>query len=152
VLAQVTDELAAHLAVDELFGPCLRPDRPGSEIPPDRELSEVSSVGLTHAQAQEILGSDRIATVEYNLAGNGKSQILGTTGFIKLIREKDGPVVGIDMVSARVGELVGQAQLAVSWEAHPEDLAPLIHAHPTQNEAFDEAFLALAGQPPHAHS
>lgn len=72
------------------------------------------------------------------------------TGFIKLVREKDGPVVGINMVGARVGELIGEARLAVSGEAQPEDLAPLIHAHPTQNEAFGEAFLALAASPARA--
>ena len=48
------------------------------------------------------------------------------------------------------GELIGEAQLAVNWEAHPEDVAPLVHAHPTQNEALGEAFLHLAGKPLHA--
>jgi dihydrolipoamide dehydrogenase len=56
------------------------------------------------------------------------------------------------MVGARVGELIGEGQLVVNWEAYPEDVATLIHAHPTQNEAFGEAFLALAGKPLHAHS
>ena len=69
----------------------------------------------------------------------------------KLVRRTDGPVVGVHMVGARVGELVGEAQLIYGWEAHAEDVAPLVHAHPTQNEALGEAFLALAGQPLHAH-
>ncbi len=56
-------------------------------------------------------------------------------------------MVGVHMIGARVGELIGEAQLAVNWEAYPEDIAPLIHAHPTQNEALGEAFLALAGKP-----
>ena len=55
------------------------------------------------------------------------------------------------MIGARVGELIGEAQLAVNWEAYPEDIAPFIHAHPTQNEALGEAFLQLAGKPLHAH-
>jgi len=113
---------------------------------------EVASVGLTEAQAQEKYGAERVEAYEYNLGGNGKSQILGTTGFIKLVREKDGPVVGVHMVGARVGELVGEGQLVVNWEAWPDDVASLIHAHPTQNEAFGEAFLALAGKPLHAHA
>ena len=112
---------------------------------------EVASVGLTTAQAVERYGADNVESYEYNLGGNGKSQILGTTGFIKLVREKDGPVVGVHMVGARVGELIGEGQLVVNWEAYPEDVATLIHAHPTQNEAFGEAFLALAGKPLHAH-
>ncbi|MGW3870633.1 dihydrolipoyl dehydrogenase [Streptomyces sp. NPDC005055] len=112
---------------------------------------EVASVGLTEAQAKEEFGADRVESVEYNLAGNGKSQIIGTSGFVKLVRDKDGPVVGVHMVGARVGELIGEAQLAVAWEAHPGDVAPLAHAHPTQNEALGEAFLALAGKPLHTH-
>ena len=112
---------------------------------------EVASVGLTEAQAREQFG-DNVATYEYNLGGNGKSQILATTGFIKLVQQKDGPVVGIHMVGSRIGEQIGEAQLIVNWEAHPEDVATLIHAHPTQNEAMGEAHLALAGKPLHAHA
>jgi len=113
---------------------------------------EVASVGLTEAKARAELGDDAVETIEYNLGGNGKSQILGTQGFVKLVRQKDGPVVGVHMIGARVGELIGEGQLIVNWEAYPEDVAPLVHAHPTQNEALGEAFLALAGKPLHAHS
>src|SRR5690606_26591100 len=113
---------------------------------------EVASVGLTEATAKETHGADAVETYEYNLGGNGKSQILATTGFIKLVRRKDGPVLGVHMIGARVGELIGEAQLAVNWEAYPEDVAPLVHAHPTQNEALGEAFMALAGKPLHAHN
>ena len=113
---------------------------------------EIGSVGLTETQAKDKYGADNVEAYEYNLGGNGKSQILGTAGFIKLVREKDGPVVGVHMVGSRVGELIGEGQLVVNWEAFPEDVAPLIHAHPTQNEAFGEAFLALAGKPLHAHA
>lgn len=113
---------------------------------------EIASVGYSEAQAIEKFGAENIAKYEYNLGGNGKSQILGTTGFIKLVREKNGPVLGIHMIGARVGEQIGEAQLIVNWEAMPEDVAPLIHAHPTQNEALGEAHLALAGKPLHAHA
>jgi dihydrolipoamide dehydrogenase len=111
---------------------------------------EVASVGLTEAQAREKYGD--VQTYDYNLGGNGKSQILGTAGFIKLVRQKDGPVVGVHMVGSRVGELIGEGQLIYNWEAYPEDVAPLVHAHPTQNEAMGEAHLALAGKPLHAHA
>ncbi|MFD4670247.1 dihydrolipoyl dehydrogenase [Lentzea sp. NPDC058450] len=110
---------------------------------------EVASVGLTEAAAKEKYGSAE--TFVYDLAGNGKSQILKTAGGVKLVKAPDGPVVGITMVGERVGELIGEAQLIYSWEAFPEDVAPLIHAHPTQTEALGEAFLALAGKPLHVH-
>jgi len=112
---------------------------------------EVASVGLTEVQARAEHG-DNVSAYEYNLGGNGKSQILGTAGFIKVVRINDGPVVGIHMVGSRMGEQIGEAQLIVNWEAHPEDVAVLIHAHPTQNEAMGEAHLALAGKPLHAHA
>ena len=111
---------------------------------------EVASVGLTEEQARNQY--DDVETLTYDLAGNGKSQILGTAGFVKLVRAADGPVVGVHMVGARVGELIGEAQLIVNWEAHPDDVAPLVHGHPTQNEALGEAHLALAGKALHAHS
>jgi dihydrolipoamide dehydrogenase len=110
---------------------------------------EIASVGLTEAQAGDKYGE--IETYEYNLGGNGKSQILQTQGFVKLVREKDGPVVGVHMIGARMGEQVGEAQLIYNWEALPSDVASLIHAHPTQNESLGEAHLALAGKPLHAH-
>jgi len=111
---------------------------------------EVASIGYSEAKAAEKFGADKITSYDYNLAGNGKSHILETAGSIKVVRVNDGPVVGVHMIGARVGELIGEAQLAVNWEAYPEDIAPFIHAHPTQNEALGEAFLALAGKPLHA--
>jgi len=113
---------------------------------------EVASVGITEREAIERFGADGVESYEYNLGGNGKSQILATTGFVKVVRQKSGPVVGVHMVGARIGELVGEAQLIVNWEAFPEEVAQLVHAHPTQTEALGEAHLALAGKPLHAHA
>ena len=113
---------------------------------------EIASIGLTETKAKEQYGADKVQSYNYNLGGNGKSQILKTTGFVKLVRVADGPVIGVHMVGARVGELIGEAQLVYNWEAFPAEVAQLVHAHPTQNEALGEAFLALAGKPLHAHS
>ncbi|MEI7931108.1 MAG: dihydrolipoyl dehydrogenase, partial [Actinomycetes bacterium] len=110
---------------------------------------EVASVGLTTAQAKE-RGHD-VVELNYDLAGNGKAQILKTAGGIKLVAAKNGPVLGIHMVGARVGELLAEAQLIFNWEAEASDVAALIHAHPTLSEAVGEAHLALAGKPLHAH-
>lgn len=113
---------------------------------------EVASVGLTESQAKEKFGAENIRTVQYDLAGNGKSQILKTAGFIKLIAKKDGgPFLGIHMVGTRVGELLAEAQLMYSWEAAPEDVAPYLHAHPTMSESMGEAAMALSGKPLHVH-
>ncbi len=110
---------------------------------------EVASVGLTTAEAKK-RGHD-IIELSYDLAGNGKAQILNTSGSIKLIAEKNGPILGVHMVGARVGELLAEAELIFNWEARADDVASLIHAHPTLSEAMGEAHMALAGKPLHAH-
>jgi len=110
---------------------------------------EVASVGITTATARE--RGYEINEVTYDLAGNPKSKILGTQGEVKVIAAVDGPVLGIHMVGARVGELITEGQLIYNWEALPSEVAQLIHAHPTQSEAVGEAHLALAGKPLHVH-
>ena len=110
---------------------------------------EVASVGLTTAQAKE-RGHD-VVELTYDLAGNGKANILRTSGSVKLVAAKNGPVLGIHLVGSRVGELLAEAQLIFNWEACADDVAPLLHAHPTMSEAMGEAHMALAGKPLHAH-
>ena len=110
---------------------------------------EVASVGLSTAVAKE-RGYD-VVELSYDLAGNGKANILKTAGSIKLVAQKDGPILGIHMVGSRVGELLAEAQLIFNWEADASDVAQHIHAHPTLSEAMGEAHMALAGKPLHAH-
>jgi dihydrolipoamide dehydrogenase len=118
---------------------------------------EVASVGITSAIAAE----RGIDTTEftYNLGGNGKSVILQTQGAAKVIATapegasgQPGPVLGVHLVGARVGELIAEGQLIYNWDAQPSDVAQLIHPHPTQSEAIGEAHLALAGKPLHVHA
>ncbi|MEV7967836.1 dihydrolipoyl dehydrogenase [Sphaerisporangium sp. NPDC088356] len=111
---------------------------------------EVASVGITSAVAKE--RGHEITELVYDLGGNPKSQIIGTQGAVKIISQKDGPVLGVHMVGKRMGELVTEGQLIYNWEALPSEVAQLIHAHPTQSEAVGEAMLALAGKPLHVHN
>ncbi len=111
---------------------------------------EVASVGLTEMQVREKYGED-ISVVTYDLAGNGKSQILKTSGFVKLIAAPSGAIVGVHILGSRAGELLAEGQLLYSWQATAADVAPLLHAHPTMSEAMGEAAMALAGKPLHAH-
>ena len=113
---------------------------------------QVASVGLTEAKAIEIHGEDQIQSVVYGLGGNGKSQILKTAGFVKLVRQKGGVVLGVPIVGRNAGELIGEAQVIHGLGCKPEDVASHVHAHPTQNEAVGEAFMALVGKPLHAHA
>jgi dihydrolipoamide dehydrogenase len=111
---------------------------------------EVASVGITSATAAA--RGIEVTEFTYDLAGNGKSQILQTSGAAKVITTAGGgPVLGVHLVGARAGDLIAEAQLIVNWDAEPSDVAQLIHPHPTQSEAIGEAFLALAGKPLHNH-
>ena len=112
---------------------------------------EVASVGITSATAAA--RGIEFTSFTYDLAGNGKSQILQTQGAAKVIATAGGgPVLGIHLVGARAGDLIAEGQLIYNWEAMPYDVAQLIHPHPTQSEAIGEAHLALAGKPLHVHA
>jgi dihydrolipoamide dehydrogenase len=124
---------------------------------------EVASVGITSATAAA--RGIEFTEFTYDLAGNGKSQILQTSGSVKVLVEgtaagsaappsRDvvaGRTLGVHIVGDRAGDLIAEGQLIVNWEATPADVAQLIHPHPTQSEAIGEAFLALAGKPLHNH-
>ncbi|MGV9798744.1 dihydrolipoyl dehydrogenase [Mycobacterium sp. NPDC003449] len=111
---------------------------------------EIASVGLSEAAAREQFGDD-VNTVTYDLAGNGKSQILKTSGAVTLVVAPTGAVVGVHMVGDGVGELIGEAQILYNLEIKAAEAAKFVHAHPTQGEALGEALLAAAGRPLHGH-
>ena len=118
---------------------------------------EVASVGITAAQAAA--RGIPVVEVNYPLGGNGKSVILQTQGQAKVIAQapsqaggQPGRVLGVHLVGSRVGELIAEAQLIYNWDAEPDDVAALIHPHPTQSEIIGEAHLALAGKPLHFHA
>jgi dihydrolipoamide dehydrogenase len=109
---------------------------------------EVASVGITEDRAKE-LGLE-ITSARYPFAANARSTMLGGgQGFVKTIAEKGGAVIGVHAVGARVSDIITEAQLATSWEAFPDELAELIHPHPTLSEGIGETFLDLAGKPLH---
>ncbi|MGC0271653.1 dihydrolipoyl dehydrogenase [Pseudactinotalea sp. Z1739] len=151
--AQLAHRAFAHgiFVAEEIAG--LRPEPVADDTIPRVTYSdpEVAAVGLTETQARQEHGEESVQTGEFNLAGNARSQIQGVQGLVKLVRVNDGPIVGAHLIGQGVGELIGEAQLMVGWQAYPEDVAPLIHAHPTQNESLGEAALALAGQPLHSN-
>jgi dihydrolipoamide dehydrogenase len=115
---------------------------------------EVASVGITSATAAE--RGIPVKEMTYNLGANGRSLILQTQGQAKVIAAADGdrvgPVLGVHLIGARVGELIAEGQLIYNWEALPAEVAQLVHPHPTQSEALGEAHMALAGKPLHVHS
>jgi dihydrolipoamide dehydrogenase len=109
---------------------------------------EVAFSGLTEEQARE-RGYDVVTAVQ-RFVGDGRALILGEPdGIVKIVAERDGPILGVHIVGAWATELIAEGYLAVNWEASPEEIALLVHPHPTLSEVFGEATLALTGRPLH---
>jgi dihydrolipoamide dehydrogenase len=110
---------------------------------------EVASVGLTEPQARE-RGGD-IEVTKYSLRGNAKGVIHGSDGFVKIVSEQDGEVLGVHVIGPHATDLIAEAQLITAWGALPAEVAQLVHPHPTLAEALGEAHLAAAGLAFHTH-
>lgn len=120
---------------------------------------EVASVGLTEAEARERVGE--VVVTQSSFRANAKGIIAGSDGAVKVIHAAEGPptgaaggagpVLGVHIVGPHATELIGEAVLATAWEAVPEELAAITHAHPSLYEAIGEAFQSAAGVPLHGH-
>jgi dihydrolipoamide dehydrogenase len=105
---------------------------------------EVASVGMTEAQAREA-GYD-VEVTSHGLRGVGRAIIQGEVGgTVKVVAEKDGPILGATIAAQNAGEMIHELMYSVAWEALPSEAAALIHAHPTVSEAIGETLLSAAG-------
>ena len=114
---------------------------------------EVSFVGHSEASAKDA-GFDVVVS-KHRYGGNGRALILGEPdGMVKIIAEKrsdgtGGRLLGVHMVGPWVTEQLGQAYLAVNWEATASEVAQFIQPHPSLSELFGESVLALTGRSLH---
>ncbi len=109
---------------------------------------EVAQVGLTEAGARE-RGYD-VEVTSHGMRGIGRAIIHGETGgLVKIVAERNGPVLGATVVDPSAGELIHELMYVVGWEALPTEAASFVHAHPTVSEAIGETLLAAAGRPLH---
>lgn len=109
---------------------------------------EVGFAGLTEEQARS-LGHDVVVS-KHRFVGNGRALVIGESdGIVKIVAERDGPVLGVHIVGPWATELMVEGYLAVNWEATPEEIGALIHPHPTLSELFGESALALTGRSLH---
>jgi dihydrolipoamide dehydrogenase len=106
---------------------------------------EVAFSGITEAQARE-QGYDVVTSV-HRFAGNSRAVIIGEPdGLVKIVAQRDGPLLGVHIAGPWATELLAEGYLAVNWEATGADLGALIHPHPTLSELFGESALALTGR------
>jgi dihydrolipoamide dehydrogenase len=109
---------------------------------------EVAFCGMTEEQARAS-GRDIVTSV-HRFGGNSRALIVGEPdGLVKIVAERDGPLLGVHIVGPWATELIAEAYLSVNWEATAADLGLLIHAHPTLGELFGESALALSGRSLH---
>jgi dihydrolipoamide dehydrogenase len=109
---------------------------------------EVGFCGLTEQQAKD-RGYDVVKSV-HKWGGVGRALIIGETeGMLKIVAERNGPILGVHIAGPWATELIAEAYLSVNWEATAADLGLLIHAHPTLSELFGESALALTGRRMH---
>ncbi|MDE0188605.1 MAG: dihydrolipoyl dehydrogenase [bacterium] len=109
---------------------------------------EVAEVGISAADAQA-MGME-VQVTKHPFGGVGRALIIGQSqGMVKVVAEKDGPLVGAAVVGPQAGEMIHELMFAVGWEALPEEAAAFIHAHPTLSEAVGETLLSATGRSLH---
>jgi dihydrolipoyl dehydrogenase len=107
---------------------------------------EVAWCGLTEDQARE-RGHDVVVT-KHRFGGNARALIIGESdGLVKMVTDEDGLVLGAHFAGPWATELLGEGYLSVNWEANAEDLAALVHPHPTLSEVLGETALTRLGRP-----
>jgi dihydrolipoamide dehydrogenase len=110
---------------------------------------ELASVGKTTEQLQaEGVG---YKTGVFPFIGSGRAHASGDIeGMVKILaEEKTDRILGVHILGSNASELISEAVVAMEFSASSEDLARIIHAHPTLSEAVHEAALAVDGRPIH---
>ena len=108
---------------------------------------EIGSVGLTEAKAKE-LGYD-VKVGKFPFTANSRASIVGQhEGFVKIVTDaKHGEILGVHIIGPTATELIAESVVALEMESTAEDLANIIHAHPTLSEAMLDAANAVFGMP-----
>jgi len=106
---------------------------------------EIGSVGLTEAKAKE--QGYEVKVGKFPFTANSRASIVGQhEGFIKIVTDaKYGEILGVHIIGPNATELIAESVLALEMECTAEDLANIIHAHPTLSEAMLDASNAVFG-------
>jgi len=110
---------------------------------------EVAVVGLNETQAREEY--DDLMTGTFPFSASGRALTANkTSGYVKVIADPDGKLLGAQVVGARASDSIAEATLALEMDAHLDDITRTIHAHPTFPEALAEAAEAAKGESIHS--
>jgi dihydrolipoamide dehydrogenase len=82
---------------------------------------------------------------QFPFMANGRARALGeTSGFVKVIADADTDrILGVHMIGPYVSEMISEAVVAMEFAASSEDIARIVHAHPSLSEVLHEAALSV---------
>jgi dihydrolipoamide dehydrogenase len=107
---------------------------------------EIAWVGQNEQQLKAAGVEYRVGTFPFT--ANGRARAMGeTTGFVKMVSDaKTDRILGVHIIGPYASELIAEAVVAMEFGASSEDIARIVHAHPTLSEATREAALAVLGR------
>lgn len=106
---------------------------------------EIGSVGLTEAKAKE--AGYNVKVGKFPFTANSRASIVGQhEGFVKIVSDaKYGEILGVHIIGANATELIAESVVALEMECTAEELANIVHAHPTLSEAVLDAANSVFG-------
>lgn len=137
------EHMAGHTPTEK----CVDPDEVPSAI-----YCEPQVAGFGIREQQAIENGIRFKKSVFNYPGAGKTIAIGKTdGFVKILADaKTDEIIGAHIIGYNATELIHELLLAKHSELLPEDIAGMIHAHPTVSEAVMESMRGVNGKAIHA--
>ncbi len=107
---------------------------------------ELAWVGKTEQELKSEGVDYRVGTFPF--AANGRAKGLGETrGLVKMLAcARTDRILGVHILGPFASELITEAVVALEFKASSEDIARIVHAHPSLSEVFHEAALAVDGR------
>ena len=110
---------------------------------------EVASVGKTEDEIKAEGVTYKVG--KFPFTANAKAKVMNDTGgFVKILSDnKTDEVLGVHIIGADAGNMIGELTVAMEFGASAEDIARTCHAHPTLTESIKEAALNVENQAIH---
>ena len=142
----------AEIAVEHIAG-----HKPEPRVDPLRVPSaiycepQIAGFGLREDEAKAKANKISVRKSVFPYRGAGKSVAVGRSeGLVKVLADPEtGELLGAHIVGMNATEMIHELLLAAHSELLPEDVAEMIHAHPTLSEAVMESVRGIHGQPIH---
>ena len=109
---------------------------------------EVASVGKTEEECKDAGLAYKSGKFPFKASGRARAAE-ESDGFVKVLSDKNtDEILGIHMIGPRAADMIAEAVMAIEYRASAEDIAMMVHPHPTFTEALKEASLAATANRP----